>query len=85
MYDVSIRWSSAEPHPPAEFQQTEVSRRPGSKRVPCKPTSHMLAAGARAGGVVPDIAWQIYRAMLDAAGFDSPETVFADRAGTARS
>jgi len=58
--------------------------RPGSKRVPCKPTSHMLAAGARAGRVVPDIAWRIYRAMLDAAGFDSPETVFADGVGSVR-
>ncbi len=40
-----------------------------------KPTSNMLAAGAQAGGVSPDVAWRVYRAMLDVARIDLPRTV----------
>lgn len=40
----------------------------GKKAVPEKPTTEMLAAGSCAGGVSVEAAWNIYRAMLRAAG-----------------
>lgn len=32
--------------------------------LPTEPSAAMLAAGARAGGVSPDVAWCIYQAMI---------------------
>lgn len=39
----------------------------GLTAVPMKPTTAMLTAGARAGGVSVETAWRIYQAMLSAA------------------
>lgn len=40
----------------------------GLVAVPVKPTTDMLTAGARAGGVSIETVWKIYRAMIAAAG-----------------
>ena len=40
----------------------------GERMVPEKPTTEMLAAGSIAGGVSVEAAWNIYQAMLRAAG-----------------
>lgn len=42
--------------------------RPGARAVPEKPTMEMLAAGSVAGGVSVETAWNIFQAMLKAAG-----------------
>ncbi len=39
----------------------------GLSAVPIKPTTEMLTAGARAGGVSVEVAWRIYQAMLNSA------------------
>ncbi len=61
MYNVLVNLQSSRSH------VLELSKRSEAIRLPFKPTSSMLAAGASAGGVTPDVAWRIYRAMLDAA------------------
>ncbi|WP_026872021.1 hypothetical protein [Inquilinus limosus] len=70
MYDVSIQFPQDGP------QRPEDKKHAVPRRAPRKPNSQMLAAGARAGGVSPDVAWRIYGAMLDAAGLDPSDTVF---------
>ena len=35
--------------------------------LPIKPTAAMLAQGARTGGVSVEVAWRVYRAMVEAA------------------
>ncbi|MGF6227642.1 hypothetical protein QFZ27_001597 [Inquilinus ginsengisoli] len=64
MYTVLVNLHSANSH------ALEVSKRSEAVPLPFKPTSNMLAAGAKAGDVTPDIAWRIYRAMLNAARID---------------
>jgi hypothetical protein len=64
VYDLSFR--PAPDDRSAPMSQTHQSQ----KEIPRKPTNRMLAAGVVAGGVTPDIAWRIYRAMLDAIGED---------------
>jgi hypothetical protein len=39
----------------------------------------MIATGAVAGEVSPDVAWRIYCAMLDAVGADSSEVIYVPR------
>lgn len=60
MHDVSVRLQPADEH------QSPAVKPPKHKRVPRKPTNPMIAAGAAAGGVSPDVAWRVYRAMIDA-------------------
>jgi hypothetical protein len=55
--------SVAEASTPAEWRS-----------LPAKPTDKMIAAGSKAGPVGVDIAWQIYRAMLEAAQPTSPRS-----------
>ena len=42
----------------------EAVPRSGSRLVPEKPTTEMLAAGSIAGGVSVEAVWNIYQAML---------------------
>lgn len=69
MYTVLGNLLSADSHIP------EISRRSEAIPLPYKPTSNMLAAGAQAAGVSADVAWRIYRAMLDAARIDLARSV----------
>jgi hypothetical protein len=64
VYTVLVNLQASDSHIP------EASKRSEAVPLPFKPTSNMLAAGAKAGGITPDIAWRIYRAMLDAARAD---------------
>ncbi len=50
------------------LDMVEEIARHGLTVVPTEPTAGMLAAGARAGGVSPDVAWCIYQAMIYEAG-----------------
>jgi hypothetical protein len=49
----------------------QISKRNEAVTLPFKPSSNMLASGVQAGGVSPDVAWRMYRAMLNAALADS--------------
>jgi hypothetical protein len=44
------------------------------RSLPAKPTEKMIAAGNKAGPVSVDVAWRIYRAILEAAQPTSPRS-----------
>jgi hypothetical protein len=66
VYNVSVNLR------PDQSYRLDADQRSDTKRLPSKPTSQMLALGAQAGGVSADVAWRIYRAMIEAAAGEAP-------------